>query len=221
MSIVQQGNASDAGFSVMAADGLYFCDDIPDTYSVKSCQRVWSASSAGIDNSTLVGNGLSSPISGVVSLAASPMVSSQASSNTATSSSFSTASARSTSSVFSSSLPHSSSLGVVVTTTTKILVVTATHSISASTGTPSQQRTSSISTKGDDDNLEKPDGRDQNDNDDNVQHSLRRRGSVFGTISAVQVNGSTVVNINGLGWDNKTVTLARECLLALNWPLEK
>ncbi len=40
-------------------------------------------------------------------------------------------------------------------------------------------------------------------------------------ISAVEVNGTTEVTIDGFGWNNQKVILEQSCLLSLNWPVEK
>ncbi|KIJ68694.1 hypothetical protein HYDPIDRAFT_24949 [Hydnomerulius pinastri MD-312] len=44
--------------------------------------------------------------------------------------------------------------------------------------------------------------------------------SAFGDVSAVEVNGTVQVVVNGLGWDNETAVLDRQCLWALDWPVQ-
>lgn len=43
--LVTQGNAFDPGFAVMGPNDLRFCEEIPSSFSTKSCQVVWSANS--------------------------------------------------------------------------------------------------------------------------------------------------------------------------------
>lgn len=43
--LVTQGNAFDPGFAVMGPNDLRFCEEIPSSFSTKTCQVVWSANS--------------------------------------------------------------------------------------------------------------------------------------------------------------------------------
>lgn len=52
-----------------------------------------------------------------------------------------------------------------------------------------------------------------------VSFPLRRRREI--QITAVEVNGSREVTIDGFGWNNERRTLSQTCLVSLNWPLEK
>lgn len=48
---------------------------------------------------------------------------------------------------------------------------------------------------------------------------LKRRREI--QITAVEVDGSREVTIDGFGWNNERRTLNQSCLVSLNWPLEK
>ncbi|KZP32272.1 hypothetical protein FIBSPDRAFT_907362 [Athelia psychrophila] len=53
-----------------------------------------------------------------------------------------------------------------------------------------------------------------------VEYYKRSSDDDSGTIATSRVDGQTQVQINGLGWDNKTMSLDQTCLWALNYPVE-
>ena len=66
---------------------------------------------------------------------------------------------------------------------------------------------------------------DSDDDDDEHDHDHKRdlyaRNDLLGVhISAVMVNGTTSVIVNGLGWNNQALTLTERCLYTLNYPVE-
>jgi hypothetical protein len=44
--------------------------------------------------------------------------------------------------------------------------------------------------------------------------------NTIGNIQAVEVNGTVQVIVNGLGWNNQAAVLDRQCLWALNFPVQ-
>lgn len=44
--------------------------------------------------------------------------------------------------------------------------------------------------------------------------------STVGQIQTVEVNGTVQVIVNGFGWNNQAAVLDRQCLLALNFPVQ-
>jgi len=53
--------------------------------------------------------------------------------------------------------------------------------------------------------------------------ALPKRGSSQGNLAdvrAIQVDGQTIVSLNGFGYNNKTVHLDNKCVASLNWPVQ-
>jgi hypothetical protein len=49
---------------------------------------------------------------------------------------------------------------------------------------------------------------------------MPNRRDIVGGIQAVEVNGTVQVIVNGLGWNNQVAVLDRQCLWALNYPVQ-
>ncbi|KAG2350691.1 hypothetical protein BDR05DRAFT_921995 [Suillus weaverae] len=196
-SITKQGNAIDSkAFYVLGSD-LRLCDSIPADFSTSSCQVVWNGTTAR-DNSMASANVVASaPITTSHSTGTSNSMIS-----TLFASSASKVSATSMSSSYSavSTLMTSASPTTTATSSSKV----STNLVSSSHSTTSSAMASSTTDK----------GRRE------IAAEMPNRRNLVGDIQAVEVNGTVQVIVNGIGWNNQAAVLDRQCLWALNYPVQ-
>ena len=243
VSITAQGNASASdGFFVLKND-LLFCDHVPNTLSTSSCQVVWEGNSVS-------GNSMLPSVNASSNNAASSFSSTVTSSVTSTPFSTSATStpssqATSTSSISKSAVTSpaptqfSSVLSVESATVsgkaTKTTVVVKTVVVTPTPVSPNPPK--------DDDNdednnkdiqvhadIEKPsedeeslpdwiveDDKEDGD-DEGEENEMWRRASL--ELEQINANGSVTVTFSGMGWSDQTATLDRQCLYALDYPVQ-
>ena len=56
--------------------------------------------------------------------------------------------------------------------------------------------------------------------DSEEKEEFEKRDGLGFHIAAVDLNGTVEVVLDGFGFNNKTVTLSKQCLTTLNWPVE-
>lgn len=62
---------------------------------------------------------------------------------------------------------------------------------------------------------------EEEEHEHDEKRSLYARNDLMGLqISAVEINGSTTVNVDGFGWKNQSISLSQRCLFTLNYPVE-
>ncbi|KAG2156515.1 uncharacterized protein EDB93DRAFT_1247221 [Suillus bovinus] len=190
-SITTQGDTIDPdAFYVLGSD-LRLCDSIPADFSTSSCQVIWNGTTVG-DNSMISADALA------------PVTITSYSTGTP-SSTISTLVASSGSKVPTTSTSSSySATSNFITSTTTVSLTAITSLVSSSHTTTSSAVASSTTVK-------------------------QRRESVTETpnrcnlvrdIQAVAVNGTVQVIVNGFGWNNQAAVLDRQCLWALNYPVQ-
>ncbi|KAG1885592.1 hypothetical protein F4604DRAFT_1572731 [Suillus subluteus] len=220
-SITTQGDAIDSdAFYVLGSD-LRLCDSIPADFSTSSCQVVWNGTTVG-DNSVASANAVastshstgtsSSMVSTLFPSSGSKVsTSSMSSSYSAVSSStISTSFTSSESKVFTSSM--SSSYSTMSTFTTSASpTTTATSSSTTFTDLVSSSHTATSSAMAS--SVTDKERRE-------TAAEMPNRRNLIGDIQAVEVNGTVQVIVNGLGWNNQAVVLDRQCLWALNYPVQ-
>ncbi|KAH7915129.1 hypothetical protein BJ138DRAFT_201706 [Hygrophoropsis aurantiaca] len=202
-SITEQANTTDPdAFFVLGSD-LRLCEQVPTTGGTSSCQVLWDGMPA--TNNSMVTSGIvqaegdmvhaSVPISSTtVSMA--PSITSHISS---TVSKASVATSSSTTSHASSSSATKSSAATSSHATSSASVIAA-KAMSPSTVTLAPSSTPNVTDKGD-------------------SYTAFKR-STLGNIEAVEVNGTVKVTVSGMGWSDETADLDRQCLWALNWPVQ-
>ncbi|EIN13407.1 hypothetical protein PUNSTDRAFT_48389 [Punctularia strigosozonata HHB-11173 SS5] len=204
-NIVLQGNAVAKGFTVLGKD-LRDCANVPNTWSTASCEVVWNGTALN-DN---YGHKAQSSADPVVQAISTILSSSAAASSTASSSVLASA---------TSSVVAPSSAAVTSSASSPIITAVATEAInSTATSTSVAKGTKTVTVvvaataapaKTD----------DEEDDDEDEDHQHDKREASLGRITAVEGNGTTTVNITGLGYTNNEVTLDRACLISLNWPV--
>lgn len=192
-SITEQGAAIDSNAFYVLDSDLRLCDSLPADFSTSSCQVVWNGTTVG-DNSMTLANAVTS----------TPMTTSH---STKTSSSmFSSHFASSVSTVSTSSTSSSqtaTSSSHAATSMTSASLTTATSSTAHTTTSPTMAPTTTGDVKRGETVAEMPNKR-----------------NLVGNIQTVEVNGTAQVIINGFGWSNQVAVLDRQCLWALNYPVQ-
>ncbi|KAH8120511.1 hypothetical protein DFH11DRAFT_1757718 [Phellopilus nigrolimitatus] len=214
--LVTQGNAADPGFAVLTEDGLRFCEDVPSNLSAASCQLIWSALASKNDTGR--------PDSGA-SNSASISSSSLRSVTTLPASTTSDLSVTITEPATNSVSPFASSTrtsGSSVTLSQSSAISTPAISSGEKEGDDDEETEEEEEDDSDDEDSDDEDSDDEGDVDeDELEKRGKRDNTDFVRVKAVDTNGSTVVQINGFGFKNRTVTLSQKCLFTLNWPVEK
>jgi len=209
--VIEQGQAFDPGFAVISPDDLRFCDSVPDNLSTAACQVIWSLNASRNDSAEVdVTSSYSDPSSATISsVLASPT-------NTTTTSTLRTTT--------------TSTRTVGVASTVSVASFTLTSTVRASSPTTSS---SGKKENDDDDDEHHDDDDEEEEEEDFAEHDVARirRSNLTETVEAssaitlnrvmaVNLTGSTVVTLNGLGWKGQNLSLSQRCLFTLNWPLE-
>ncbi|KAI0274892.1 hypothetical protein BC834DRAFT_978153 [Gloeopeniophorella convolvens] len=188
--IIDTGDALPRGFFVLGSQ-LRFCDHVPNSFSVSSCQLVWNGTIANSTNdastSLLVGSNNDLGFSSVTS---SVSVATSSSAEAPTSSNSSATSSDQASTVTSIAPSTAAPSAVVTKTVVEVAIATVTSTATAQES-PNAKRSF----------LPKP-------HDD------------FTDIRAISLKGQTGVSLQGFGYNRKTVNLDNKCLVALNWPVQ-
>lgn len=196
-SITKQGdNTTDLNAFYVLGNDLRLCDSIPADFSASSCRVVWNGTKVG-DNLMVSAN-----------VVASPMTTSH---STETSSSmistlFASSGSRVSTSSMSSSYSVKSNFMTSASPTT-----TATSSSTTFTSLMSSMHTTTSSAMG-------SSATDKERRETVAEIPNRRR--LVQDIQAVDINGTVQVIVNGFGWNNQAAVLDRQCLWALNYPVQ-
>lgn len=205
-SITKQAGAIDSNAIYVLGSDLRLCDSIPADFSTSSCQVVWNGTTVG-DNSMASANVVASTLmtsshsTGTSSSMHSTLFTSSGSrvSTSPTSSSYSamTNTMKSTSPTTTATSSSTTFTNLVSSSHS-----TATSSSTASTNLVSSSHTTTLSAIA-----------------SSATNKPNRRNLV-GDIQAVEVNGTVQVIVNGFGWNNQAAVLDRQCLWALNYPVQ-
>jgi len=227
VSITDQGNASASnGFFVLQND-LLFCDQVPNTLSTSSCQVIWGGGS-------ISGNSISSSVNTSIDNVASD------SSSTPTSAITSTLFPTSTPSVVSSPATSISSTSKSTGTSATPTQVSSVQSLESVTVSGQATKTTVVvktvvvtptpaPPSPDEDDVEKPSAFEvlspdwiEVDNNEDVddEEAWKRASLEIEQIDSINTNGSVTVTFNGMGWSDQTATLNRQCLYALDYPVQ-
>lgn len=196
-SITEQGDdtSNSNAFYVLGND-LRLCDSIPADFSASSCQVVWNGTTVG-DNSMVSANVVASSMTTSHSMGTS-------------SSMISTLSASSASRVSTSSMSLSYSVKSSFMTSASP-TTTATSSSTTFTNLMSSMHTTTSSAMG-------SSATDKERRETVAEIPNRRR--LARDIEVVDINGTVQVIVNGFGWNNQAAILDRQCLWALNYPVQ-
>ncbi|OAX44903.1 hypothetical protein K503DRAFT_807793 [Rhizopogon vinicolor AM-OR11-026] len=196
-SITEQGGAIDSdAFYVLGSD-LRLCDNLPTDFSTSSCQVVWNGTTFD-DNSMGATNAVNSNLT-TTSYSSGPsssLISTRPVSSGSTMSTSSTTSDHITTSGLSTSAsPTTSAASSPKTSMSPMSSTHTTTSPAVSSTYADMQRRETV--------FEMPNKR-----------------SIVGNIQTVEVNGTVQVTVNGFGWNGQAVVLDRQCLWALNYPVQ-
>ncbi|KAG1754990.1 uncharacterized protein EDB91DRAFT_1042772 [Suillus paluster] len=207
-SITEQGAAIDSNAFYVLGSDLRLCDSLPSDFSTSSCQIVWNGITVG-ENSMITANTAdSTPKTTSHSTGtSSSMTSTRFASSGSTVSMTSTSSSHTATSDFVTSA--SSTMSSVHTTTSSSSKASTTQMSSAHTTTSSAVASTST------DNVKRGDTAVEM-----VSRSHFSKRSVVGNIETAEVNGTVQVIVNGFGWNNQAAVLDRQCLWALNYPVQ-
>lgn len=223
-SITKQGDTIDSNAFYVLGSDLRLCDSIPTDFSTSSCQVVWNGTTVG-DNSMASANVVASPMTTSYSTeTSSSMISTLFASSgskvstSSTSSSYSAMSSSMISTPFTSSelKVSTSSTSSSYSATLKLMTsasptTTATSSSTAFTNLVSSSHTTTSSAMA-------SSATDKERRETAAEMPNRR--NLVGDIQAVEVNGTVQVIVNGFGWNNQAAVLDRQCLWALNYPVQ-
>ncbi|KAG1787849.1 uncharacterized protein HD556DRAFT_1246142 [Suillus plorans] len=202
-SITRQGDTiNSSAFYVLGSD-LRLCDSIPADLSASSCQVIWNGTTVG-DNSLTSANALAPMITTTYSTGTSSSMIS-----TLVASSGSKVSTSSTSSSYSAMSSLITSARPTITATSSSTAIT--NPVSSSHTTTSSAIASSATDK-----VRRESAAEMVSN---PFRQLNRRNLVQ-NIQAVDINGTSQVTVNGYGWNNQVAVLDRQCLWALNYPVQ-
>lgn len=196
-SITEQGDAIDSNAIFVLGSDLRLCDSIPADFSTSSCQVVWNGTTVG-DNSMASAN----------VVASTPVTTSH---STGTSSSMTSTFSASSGLKVSTSSTSSSHSAMSNFMTSASPTTTATSSSTAFTNLVSSSHTTTLSAMASSTTDKEPTG---------TAAKIPNRRNLVGDIQAVEVNGTVQVIVNGLGWNNQAAVLDRQCLWALNYPVQ-
>jgi len=201
-SITAQGGAIDSdAFYVLESD-LRLCDSLPTDFSTKSCQVVWNGTTV-VDNSMVAANAVGSvPTTTSQSTTLQSTVSSSSMISSRLVSSALTASTSSTTSGYITTSEPSTSARPTTTVASSSKASTSMMSSTHTTTSPAVASTSADVKRR------------------NIAVEMPSKRNTAGNIQAVEVNGTVQVIVNGLGWNSQAAVLDRQCLWALNFPVQ-
>lgn len=216
-TLIVQGDAVESGFSVLSGHAIHFCDSVPKSLSPDSCQVIWDGTT---ENNTIVGGLAADMVSMSLASSSTPLTSLPISSVPASTESEVVASSSVTS--LSATTVHPtppSSASVVFSTSKKTITQTVTAFVFAS---PSPSSSSSSSPPVQHSSASQAEEATVTSTPEAAKGGtpVRLKRGPAEQISAVEVNGTTEVTIDGFGWNNQKVILEQSCLLSLNWPVE-
>lgn len=211
-SITEQGGAIDSNAFYVLGSDLRLCDSIPADFTTSSCQVVWNGTTVG-DNSMASENVVAStPMTTLHSTGTSSSTIStlfaSSSSKVSTSLTSSSYSAMSNSMTFTS--PMTTATSSSKASTSPLTTATSSSKTSTSILSSTFSTTSSAMASTTTDKAERRE----------TAAEMPNKRNLVGDVQAVEVNGTVQVIVNGFGWNNQAAVLDRQCLWALNYPVQ-